>query len=160
MRLLIALLLSLPSMAVAQKFLTNQTDTLAKVGPFRVVVDPIDPETSKTLDIRTSSVQTAVELRLRSLGLPVTSSNSDSEPYLWVRLDHVCSDNGVACARSVIVSFHQVVNLKGSQCYANTWSISVTGIAGLPSAKNTWNTFLMPGVDTFANAYLEANPKK
>ena len=161
MRLLIALLLSLSSMANAQTFANNQDQTLKTIKPFSVIIETIQPDLQKGVGITNLYAQTTVELRLRELGLPVQSRRPDGNPYLYVQFTGRQIEGTVIYAIHYSVRLSQVVTLAdGQNCYAETWSTGVLHTGGRQQVTSSWQKALLSLIDEFANAYLEQNPKQ
>lgn len=135
-------------------------DILTRVDTFRVLAEDINDGAKKELGVTAERLQTAVELRLRTLGLPVTSSGS--APTLHVRLNVVCSSVVDICAVNVDVSMSRLVTLpRRASCLATIWNTSGHYIGGKITFKDSLiRDTLMENVDIFANDYLAVHPKR
>jgi hypothetical protein len=115
--------------------------------------------------LTTDVIRTAVELRLRSLGIVVAGNDDprrDYNSYLYVNVCGFHSKNGLGEYREFVtnveVCFEQRASLMrapSQDVFATTWSKSVVSIDhSIVDVRQTVVEF----VDMFANAYLEANP--
>lgn len=128
-----------------------------ETGEINVFVD----EELVKYGLTVSAVTTAVELRLRSLGLPVSKSNF---PYLHVSVSGICNENSAICALSFAIMFrHKVLTIEYEAPILTVGSIWVAGrvlLYGTATLRDRWKEALIEDVDKFANAFLAQNPKK
>lgn len=134
-------------------------DTLSRVGNFGVLVEDLGDD-AKALGLTEERIKTAVELRLRSLGISVRSTSQS--PYLYVRTNVACSDVAPMCAANIEVSMTLLVALPGrATCDAPIWNTAALVIAGKNTIRDTLiRDYLIQSVDRFANNYLAVHPKK
>lgn len=129
-----------------------------------VLVEGID-ENVKDTGITTDSIQTKVELRLRSLGIKVLSRaehfNISGRPYLYVNVNAMVSSG--SCSYNISVELHEDVRLVRNGALvigATTWGSGGVGIGSTSGAAEFISEKVLENVDKFANDYLAANPKK
>jgi hypothetical protein len=135
---------------------------LQDIGEFPVIIEELMPATLR-LGITKESLKTAVELRLRSLGLPVKEKITNG--WLSVEFNSVCqsTDEASACGYIVDVHFKLVTrSLKSSPTYCSPsiWTRNLVGVGNVVFLRNDWQFRVLTVVDLFANDYLAANPKK
>lgn len=155
--LLVCLLLSLVPSAFGQYVLGDEVLKGIKEFEVNVFVD----EELVRYGLTVSAVTTAVELRLRSLGLPVSKSTF---PYLHVSMSGTCNENSAICALSLAIQFrHKVLTIEYEAPILTVGSIWNTGsvlLYGTTTLPTRWKEALIEDVDKFANAFLAQNPKK
>lgn len=142
--------------------LASDEETLRGIEYIRVVVEELS-HSAKQNGLTEGAVKTAVELRLRSLGLPVWAAREipPMTPYLYVNINIVCLNDPPFCAMYIRLNVKQVVgNSNGLFSYASTWSTGSNLITGARALRSNWQRDLIEQVDLFANDYLAANPKK
>ena len=106
-----------------------------------------------------STLQTAVELRLRAAGIKIAPVPEIEFPMLHVRV--VCfkaEKNDPSYAVTVRVALDARVLYRFNRFFAEIWSDDTLGVVGSQriEAVKDWTANL---VDRFANDYLKANPK-
>ncbi len=147
--------------ASGQRILKSDQETLKGLSSFHVSLtgDDVTPAL-KEAGVDRSDVQTAVELRLRSLGLQVTSEEGTT--YLEVTITGICHADTPWCAVTYNLSFRQpaIVRANGGLWMCRTWSAATTLLSTKTSLQEDWKTHLLRIVDSFANSYLQQNPRK
>jgi hypothetical protein len=124
-----------------------------------VFVHPIDAEAERD-GLSTSQLKTDVELRLRQSGIAVAQQ---APGYLWVGVDTIKSrldnrysfDVQVKLYRSVVI-----VEIDQTAPAIIWWTPSTIAITPASDLAKHVREDLSDQIDTFANAYLSANPKK
>ncbi len=124
----------------------------------RVWVD-LEGSADARAGLDTAQIQTVVELRLRSVGIPVLTSDG---PWLQLEVDAYQSDDGSAATYCLRLTLLQLATLDRSptaHVLAPTFTRGAVGIFGRDhmASLERWVPDL---VDQFANAYLAANPKR
>jgi len=133
---------------------------LKGLGPFMVLVENIPPHSP--LDQK--ELSTAVELRLRSLGIEITGKRF-KDAYLYVNLMINKIDlelyETTLYYYSATISFCDVVLLKSNKRKSVVvWSTQfIASTPALDAKKNILDSVLK-NVDEFANAWLKTNPKE
>jgi len=140
--------------------------TLAGLAGVGVVVEPMTPAAEKD-GLTTSTLQTAIELKLRQEGIRVLTSGerlvAPGNPYLYLRVGTMKSDEVEVYVYTITLELLQEVRLSRNPAitsWAATWSapgkIGIIGFRKLPSVRESVRGI----VDQFLNAYLAANPKR
>jgi hypothetical protein len=111
-------------------------------------------------------IQTAVELKLRMVGLQVLTEqkalNTLGCPTLSIGLDGMIIPSCDAYAIHLTVKLYQFVYLarnKAILLFTDTWADSRSGYIGIDRISDIQN-LINPAVDEFINDYLSVNPKK
>ena len=143
----------------------EQNDTLKSIGHVSVHVFLV-PEIEE-FGLQRLSMQTAVELRLRSLGIivdeigmyrAVSVKSTESYGYLDIVVGGIKQNDGII--------FNIIVALKQYVVTANTPNLALLGTTWITSSfgkindSNKLKTHLIDKVDEFANAYLANHPKE
>lgn len=138
-------------------------------GPICVVVEG-PTEDAKSLGITDREMKTTVELRLRTLGLPITSDRAIAGVTLYINASTSCGGpNKSNCAMSVSLEFWQDVILVTDYLKAKHLSDKVFNATtyhslglkiGSRASFTNWKDTILQSVDQFANAYLAANPRE
>jgi len=154
--------------------LLHMRETLKGASPLvaGAGVSTTNDETEKLLNasgIRTASVQTRLELRLRSAGIQLAEpseasqrgrTDDDLPPMLLVFLKATCLDAKV-CAVTLTARFFQRATIHRNSISAAvaTWSNDTGLIAGRDRLDGVWDS-LDRLVDLFSNDWLAANPRR
>lgn len=160
MRLLpISLLLCLVSCAYGQATeLLSSAETLKGIKTFAVRIERVH-DTFREIGVDESVIRTAVELRLRSLGLPISRS-VNTLPFLYINATTVCSAEISVCAVTYILEFTQPVLLllpsKNTDSVVSgiTYTDGITLLYGTRALRDAWRVPLLEIVDKFANEFL------
>jgi len=131
--------------------------TLRGVDSVMVTVEEMKPDAERD-GLRTTQIQTDVELRLRQSGIKVDSS---SRCLLYVNVDTLKLDTGLY-SFNIEVEFNQEVMLLRDPTITNlapTWSVTMIGHAGADKLRNV-RSFVIDLVERFIDAYREQNPKQ
>lgn len=136
--------------------------SLAGVPLVEVLVEEVQNQDLVRAGLSIEVIQTDVELRLRSAGIPVGSAPSSS--YLYVSVtgvqDRTADGRPVGYSAAVSVEFVQGVRLQRNpavQLSAPTWSKHAVATG---ETTESIRRMVRDLVDIFANAYLDANPKR
>jgi hypothetical protein len=147
--------------------LSDKVQSLKGIPPFAVLVESLN-EHAKTIGMTEQAIKTTVELRLRTLGVPVTSHASRDTPYLYVNVNAICETDKIVCVFNIDISFYQRVFLYADDVYpqrsqatvwAATWDAGGIVLRGI-ALFQAHPQIIQKYTDMFANDYLEANPKK
>lgn len=120
-------------------------------------------------EISKERLQTYVEMRLRTAGIPVMTEKewlgTPGNPFLLLQLDLFDANIGpvILYPHSVSLKMIQEVIVVGSsdkQIPAVTWQKSLLGSAGRQTISENVRAALEALMDRFINDYLAMNPKK
>ena len=143
--------------------------SLLAIGPVSVVVTPPPPEAQRE-GLTQSSLQTAVELRLRRDRIPVLSlvdnmtaavrATSGEWPLrhavLWVAMDFAPISGGYAYSVTVEVTHLITIRISGQIITATIWNKGSFGT--VPTGRvRTLQEYVLGHVDQFSNDYLAVN---
>ncbi len=153
-------------LVVAVPYTTNMSELweaeriapLAGIEKIRLNISLIG-DYAKSDGMDESTLQTAVELRLRAAGIKIAPVPEIEFPMLHVRV--VCfkaEKNDPSYAVTVRVALDARVLYRFNRFFAEIWSDDTLGVVGSQriEAVKDWTANL---VDRFANDYLKANPK-
>jgi hypothetical protein len=164
MRLYIACIALLFSLAPIAKALDDGTESLRGLSGVYVTMENFTPATEQA-GLTKGDVLTDVELKLRLAGIPVLNEkqwlDTPGAPYLYLAIAVYNRDNGL-WPFSISVSLMQRVVLErrpASGLFAATWSTDYLGSAGSTNIRSVRDN-VKDQVDKFINAYLAVNPKK
>lgn len=141
---------------------------LVELPSVSVLVVVIREDTQQKDGLSKDTLKTAVELRLRTLGIKViTEEESLKEPgwpYLYVRVGVMRSNaypiyfftNGVVLKQNVTMDRPPKLWITG----AITWETSSQGLCPGQDLAKVITENVLEMVDKFANDYLAVNPKK
>lgn len=161
--MLLAVLLGISLPISGQGKYVIGTDTLVGVKGVFVLAEYLRPGFEK-YGMTTEAMTTAVELRLRQVGIPVLTREqrlkSPGDPCLYVNINLQKNGTGLAYVCSINIDLQQTVTLhNGNQCTATTWDTGVLLAAGINDISFIKEE-LQGQLDIFCNAYLTANPKQ
>lgn len=124
---------------------------------FRVTVS-LSAGASRVLDQR--EIQVRMELRLRSLGIPIHDESSNT---LSLSIDAMRTEEMLYVTVTELEFLRPVVFLRGNlpaQKTAPIWRKSDYGLAGSAIAKEHLEKMVDSEIGEFSNSYLRANPKE
>lgn len=164
MRLSIASIALLLSLAPISKALDDGSESLRGLSGVSVTVEALSPATEEA-GLTKADVLTDVELKLRLAGIPVLNEKQWIEapgaPYLYLAVTVSNRSNGL-WAFSISVELMQRVVLERrpeSGLFASTWSTDYVGSVGSTNIRSVREN-IKDQIDKFINAYLAVNPKK
>ena len=105
-RVVVAAYVSLAS-ATAAQVTDNSRDSLAGIGPIKVLVENIPADIEPT-GLTMETLRTAVELRLRQNSVPLAD---EADPYLYIDVTALRSSNFVGYVYGVNVELRQPVQI-------------------------------------------------
>ncbi len=162
--LVMILLLSSVVQAQSRQFVWGK-DVLKGLKSVNVLVVNRSPDIEKD-GLKTSSIQTDVELKLKMAGIKVlTEEESQKEPgkpFLVVRVNSFKDEKIKLYFYNIEVQLIEIVGLERDtnlRCNAATWSTIGNGRVGIhevASLRGITQTY----VDKFIRAYLAVNPKE
>jgi hypothetical protein len=127
-----------------------------------VVVEP-----ACTRVVTADRIQTDVELKLRSAGLPLKQRAQMEDGGAAIDVSVACLPiiNGgrtIAWAVAYTLAVMQMVDLRTTRtsALAETWSIDSTIVDSPSSIENHTRNWIRDSTDEFLNDYFTANPKK
>ena len=132
-----------------------ERNSLKGIGPVRVEVEGMHPDLERE-GLTQEMLTTAVEIRLRQNGIPLTKSLS---PNLYVNVNGVKNARGLYAYRVDVKLVALVTILATEQLtFANVWDTELVGMVGAANLRDVRDDVL-DKVDQFSNAYLAVNPK-
>ena len=134
----------------------EQRDNLTGIGSIYVVVEPIRSDAERD-GLRTTMLQTAVELRLRQNGIPIADAPTS---VLHVQVDtnrHSQLGGYAFCTVVTLVTTVQVEATGRTVYAAGIWSVGSVGSVGTDNVRQI-RDYVLDYVDQFSNEYLAVNP--
>jgi hypothetical protein len=112
-------------------------------------------------------IHTDVELRLRSVGLPIKQNAQNEEGGASINVSVGCvpviyGGRTIAWAVAYTVALIQAVDLHAARtpALAETWSLDATIVGTAASIEGRTRSGINDSVDEFLNDYFTVNPKK
>lgn len=143
----------------------HQKETLRGLKGVHVLIETIARDAQRD-GLTRSSLQTDVELKLRTAGIRVVTSEERFEepgwPSLYVNVNALASSTGNSYAYSIRVGLDQEVSLWRKptiRATATTWISASVGIVGVNRMRAAVRESVSDQVDEFLNNYLAVNPK-
>jgi len=130
-----------------------------------VIVEQITPDAERD-GLRTSALQTAVELRLRSNGIKVLTRqdrlDTRRKAYLYVAVNTLNDGNGLY-GFNVNIRLLETISLYSTPLMVTkgtAWNIpAYTGMVGANNLRRFVQDNVLEKVDQFCNDFLRANPR-
>lgn len=140
----------------------SQRDSLEGIPGVQVVIEHLRPE-AQAVGLSEREIRTAVELILRSSGIPVLTAEENkatpSGAYIYVVADMVKNPSGLY-GYSVEVTLRQKVSMvhrPGLVVFASTWDAGEAGTVGRQNLGGIVKS-IESCIKRFANDFLTVNP--
>ena len=145
------------------ELVVEEKETLRGLKGVYVLVENLSPDIEED-ELKLSTIQTNVELKLRMAGIKVLTREESSKelgiPFLYVQLNIMKSSGSYVF--SILIELREWVYLTRDttiECTATTWRNGTVGVAGSRNLDFIRDS-IKDYVDKFINDYLSMNPKE